>query len=52
MTASLWPLPLRSFWWPLFALCNAATLYASCAARTMPRLGCAAHVRRAVRRAQ
>ncbi|TDV22711.1 hypothetical protein C7405_1413 [Paraburkholderia caballeronis] len=52
MTASLWPSPLRSFWWLLFALGNAATLYAICAALTMPRLGCAAHVRRAARRAQ
>jgi ceramide glucosyltransferase len=45
---SLWP----SAWWLLIALCGAATFYAISAALTMPRLGSAAQVRGAARRAR
>ncbi|CAB3778905.1 hypothetical protein LMG28688_00623 [Paraburkholderia caffeinitolerans] len=51
MTAVLGSLS-PSAWWLVVALCGAATFYAICAAITMPRLGSAAQVRTAIRRAR
>jgi ceramide glucosyltransferase len=51
MTEVLFSL-LPSAWWLLVALCSAVTFYAISAALTMPRLGSAAQVREAARRAR